>query len=386
MLPVLVLAALLTRLRRRPPPKPRLIWGPVPIVAIKYWSQAMRERGYESRTCVFAYYSINERADFDVHYDEFLPRGLIFEAFRPYAVFLWVLRIADMYMSFFDGGFLQMTALRGLELPLLRLAGMRIVVSPYGSDIAVPGYLGVAEQRLLEDYPGIATAGPRVRRRVLRFTRRADLVVRNLQFGFLPRWDVLWPTQVAIDVERRGAGVPPGDADGRNGEVVVVHAPNHRRIKGTDHVIEAVEQLCNEGLRVHLELLERRPNAEVRATVERADIVAEQFVAGYGLFAVEAMAAGRPVLSALKWMPQDALDDLKRRGIPILDTDFESLTDNLRALVTDPERRKRLGDAGRHYVLAHHSYEAVGAVWAAIIEHVWSGGPLPDELTAPDGC
>jgi glycosyltransferase involved in cell wall biosynthesis len=331
---------------------------------------------------VHSVYPINERGDFDRHLDEFLPRGLAFDPFRSYAVFLWVLRSADVYLSYFDGGFLVETGLRRFELPLLRLAGKRIVVSPYGSDIAVPGHLGVAEVALLRDYPQIVQAGPRVRRRVLSFLRWANLVVRNYQYGFLPRWDVLWPTQIGIDAEQWNAEPSAADSDGRDADVVVVHAPNHRHIKGTDELIRAVEELREEGLRIRLELLERRPNEEVRAAVLGCDIVAEQFIAGYALFAIEGMAAARPVLSALAWMPADVRANLELRGLPILDTDRASLKANMRALVEDPERRRRLGREGRQFVEGHHSYGAVGAVWAALVEHVWAGAPLPAELAA----
>jgi glycosyltransferase involved in cell wall biosynthesis len=390
MLPLLALAALAARVdsasRRRRNERPRLIWGPVPIIAIKYWSLAMCARGYESRTCVHSFYSINERSDFDVHFDEFLPRGILFDPLRAYVVFLWVLRSADVYLSYFDGGFLVDTGLRRLELPLMRLAGKRIIVSPYGSDIAVPGHLGVAEEALLRDYPLIAANGERVRRRVLSFARWANLIVRNYQYGYLPRWDVLWPTQIAIDAEQWRPEAAPAGADGHDGEVVVVHAPNHRNIKGTDSLIEVVEELRGEGVRVRLDLLERRPNAEVRAAVLSSDIVAEQFIAGYALFAIEGMAAARPVLSALSWMPAEVRENLARRRLPIVDADLITLKANLRELIEDPRRRQTLGEAGRRFVLEHHSYEAVGSVWTAIIEHVWSGAPLPDEVTVPDRC
>lgn len=375
MLPIVVLASLAARLasvrRRRSTSLPRLIWGPVPIISIKYWSSALRDRGYESRTCVFGYYAINERADFDVHYDEFLPRGLVFEAFRPYAVFLWVLRSAEVYLCYLDGGFLQMTALRRLELPLLRLAGVRIIATPYGSDIAVPGHLGVAEAPLLRDYPEIAVQGAKVRRRVDEFTRWANVIVRNYQYGYLPRSDVLWPTLIAIDTERWRPSGPLGDADGRDGEVMVVHAPNHRHIKGTAALIDAIDQLREEGLRVRLELLERRSNEDVREAVARSDIVAEQFIAGYALFAIEGMAAGRPVLSALSWMPADVRAELTGREIPIVDADTATLLDHLGPLVRDPARRHQLGQDGRRFVIANHSYEAVGRGWQTIIERAW---------------
>ena len=37
---------------------------------------------------------------------------------------------------------------------------------------------------------------------MLEFARWANLVIRNYQYGFMPRWDVLWPTQIAIDADR----------------------------------------------------------------------------------------------------------------------------------------------------------------------------------------
>lgn len=390
MLPLLVLAAGAARLdttrRRRKGVRPRLIWGPVPIINIKYWAQALRARGYEARTCVYEHYAMNERADFDAYYDEFMPAGVVFDPLRAYVVFLWVLRSADVYLCYFDGGFLQGTALRRLELRLLRLAGKRVIVSPYGSDIAVRGHMGALEQRVFEDYPELARNAKQIRTRVLELSRRPNFVIRNYQPGFIPRWDVLWPTEIGIDAEVWSPGASPNHADGHNGEVVVVHAPNHRRLKGTDLLVDAVERLRAEGLRVRLVLLERRPNAEVRTAVIASDIVADQFIAGYALFAIEGMAAAKPVLSALGWMPSDLRENLDARGLPILDTDRDGVLESLRSLICDPERRRDLGEAGRRFVLEHHSYEVVGAIFDAIIRHVWFGAPLPDDLLpAPSG-
>jgi glycosyltransferase involved in cell wall biosynthesis len=383
-LPILLLAAAIartgTRRQRRRGLLPRLVWGPEPIVSIKYWSLALRARGFVSQTCVWGHFAINQREDFDRHFDAFLPRAAAFDPLRAYAVFLWSIRASDIYMSFFDGGFLRGTALRRLELPLLRLAGKSVIVSPYGADIAVPGHLGIAEERLLADYPSMALNGARVRRRVLAFSRWADLIVRNLQYGFLPRWDVVWPTMVALDTDDWRSPDPPSEHDGESGEVVIVHAPNHRQIKGTDELIAAVGHLRSGGLRVRLELLEGRPNREVRAAVLRADIVAEQFVAGYGLFAIEGMSAGRPVLSALSWLEADLLANLEGRGCPIVDTNLDSLEAHLQALITDPARRRDIGASSRKFAVEQHSYDAAGRSWEAIIRHVWNGDPLPAEL------
>lgn len=378
--PILLVLALLERprsaLRRRAGRRPRLVWGPVPIISIKYWSGAMRALGYESVTCVEDVYPIYSRADFDRHRLDFGPRGTWFEPWRDHLVFAWALRHADVFMLFFDGGFLRHTALQWLEAPLLHLAGKRIVVSPYGSDFAVPGHMGIWEEAILADYPDTAARAPLVRRRVDHLSRHADAIVRNINPGYQPRWDVLWPNQFAIDVDAWAPTGEKGRANGRDGEVVVVHAPNHRTLKGTEHVIAAVEQLREEGLQVRLDLLERRPNEEVRAALHRADIVAEQFLAAYAMLAVEGLASGTPVMAHLSFLPPEVRAHPAVRECPIVDTDIDALADNLRRLVTDPDLRLRIGRESREFAVRWHSYDALGRAWAGIVDAVWRGEDL----------
>jgi hypothetical protein len=340
----------------------------------------MSARGYESRTLADGVMSINHREDFDVHRDEFLGRAWAWEAVRDFFVFAWGIRNADVLLTFFDGGLLRHTALRGLEAQLLRLAGKRLIVFPYGSDIAVPGTLGVAEGPLFADYPGLAQLGEQTRARVDYFCRWADLIIRNHQYGYLPRADVVWPTQFAVDTELWKGDGTASTADGETGDVVVLHAPNHRRIKGTQQLLDAIDSLRARGLRIVLEVIERAPNEVVRAAVQRCDIVAEQFIAGFGIFAVEGASAGKPVLSALGWWPPEVRESGFVRDCPFVDVDADGLEAALVRLVTDPAHREAVGRAGRRFALDHCSYEATGRVWGALIDHVWTGAPLPETL------
>ena len=53
-----------------------LLWGPVPIINIKYWSAAMRLAGWKSTTLVHSYYAaINKREDFDVFHEDLVLAG-----------------------------------------------------------------------------------------------------------------------------------------------------------------------------------------------------------------------------------------------------------------------------------------------------------------------
>jgi glycosyltransferase involved in cell wall biosynthesis len=125
----------------------------------------------------------------------------------------------------------------------------------------------------------------------------------------------------------------------------------------------------------------------VHREVADADILAEQFLLGYGLTAIEGMSLSKPVLSNIG---ADEYYEVFRRqtrlaDCPIVSATPDTVTDELRCLVTDPQLRHTLGAAGRRYVLREHSYAAMAALWGAIYGRVWHGDDVdPAELVRPD--
>src|SRR4029450_5390844 len=106
------------------------------------------------------------------------------------------------------------------------------------------------------------------------------------------------------------APAPPTD----NPRPVVIHAPSSRRRKGTEHVIAACEQLPG-----GLEMGEGLHDDEARRRYARADIVVDQLNAGwYGLFAIEAMALGKPVVTFLHDEAVALTEDAFGTTVPIL--------------------------------------------------------------------
>src|ERR671937_1068627 len=76
---------------------------------------------------------------------------------------------------------------------------------------------------------------------------------------------------------------------------LVVHAPSSRRRKGTEHIVAACAELG-----VDLEIVEGLDHREALERYRAADIVVDQLNAGwYGVFAIEAMALGKPVVTFL---------------------------------------------------------------------------------------
>ena len=136
---------------------------------------------------------------------------------------------------------------------------------------------------------------------------------------------------------------------------VVLHAPSSRRRKGTEHVIAACEQLP-----VELEIVEGLHHDEARRRYERADIVVDQLNAGwYGLFAIEAMALGKPVVTFLHDEAVERTEHALGTKVPIVSATAETLTDRLRPLVEDAAERRRVGAASRAYVEQVHDVDRI---------------------------
>lgn len=375
-LPIFFCAAVVTRIATSARPKrarPRILWGMTPIINIKYWSQSLTKLGFDSRTVVRGFFSINDRSDFDISDTDFLwSRGPSFlNAVKDYILLLWALPRSDVFVFFFDGGFLALSPLQKIECRLLRLAGKKVVATPYGSDIAAVGYLGPYEEATVADYPWTVERSEGVKKRVDRMIIDADLIIKNLQAGYLPEYDVIWPSQLAVDTHQWSTNEDASTA-GPATELVVVHGTNHRQVKGTRHVIDAVAALVAEGLSIRLVLLEGLSNAEVRQAVLAADIVVDQLLGGYGMFAVEAMSSGKPVISNLRWMDPDLRLHPIIEQCPIVDSDASDLEDTLRSLIQNPEERAARGKASREYALRYHSYEGVGRAWAQLLQWVWN--------------
>ena len=70
------------------------------------------------------------------------------------------------------------------------------------------------------------------------------------------------------------------------------------------------------------------------------------------------MATGLPVLANLE--NKNYVNLFRRYSFlneyPILSTSPETLKENLKLLITNPELRKELGELGRKYVEKYHSY------------------------------
>ena len=363
--------------KRRLWPEKRVVFGSDPIINNRYWSQALVGSGFDSKTVVDQVYSINSGEDFD----EIWPRGSTPIAYlRAWTVLHKVLRDADWVVMPFSGFFFGKSSFAYRIAGLFRLFETKVMIIPYGSDVFVYRRLRSLNRQfgLMASYPEAARRQREIGRRLDYWTDNADAILPGLLSAEgIGRWTVLTPSVLCIDTN----AWKPDDRGRDKSEVVrIVHSPNHRGYKGTEYIIAAVQELESEGHRVELRLLEGVPNGEVKGILCReTDILVEQLLSGYGMSAVEGMASGVVVIANLEERHRSQfLDRHTYFGeCPIVSATPETITDDLRELVTNAELRQELSVLSRKYVERYHSYEFFASLFSRVcFESDQSGGTL----------
>jgi hypothetical protein len=296
----------------------RVVHTPLNVAGIPWTNvQALRRRGIDAKLVVVERQKMHPEADLDLARGQ----GLLGQAKAQWPAFARLLPKTDVFHFYFGWTLLP----KFLQFPLLRATGRKSVYHFLGSDIR-----GKTDAQLA-------------------YRRQADACIVGSYDAILwvPEAHVVPP---GIDLGGIDA-VPPADRE----RPLVVHAPSSRARKGTDHVIEACE-----GLPVDLEIVEGLHHDEAFARYQAADIVVDQLNAGwYGIFAIEAMALGKPVLTFLHDEAVERTEQAFNVEVPLVPITKETLRDRIAALAADPDERARVGAASRAYVEHVHDADRI---------------------------
>jgi Glycosyl transferases group 1 len=154
--------------------------------------------------------------------------------------------------------------------------------------------------------------------------------------------------------------VPPVERE----RPLVVHAPSNLEKKGTRFVVEACEQLP-----VELDVVHGVPHEEAVDRFKRADIVVDQMhYLWHGVFAIESMAYGKPVVTSLDETAVRQTEEAFGIEVPIVSAKPDNLVEKLRPLVESFDERRRLGEAGRAYVEHVHDIDKIAARLVGVYE------------------
>jgi hypothetical protein len=308
----------------------RVLHCPVNTAGIPWAnSQALRRRGIESDLLVFNRYKLHPEADISLD----RSGGLARQQLTQWRAFLKLLPRYDVFHFYSSVTLVP----KSVQFRILHALGKKGVYQYLGSDIR-----GKTREQLAYGLKA-----------------DAEIVSSWDAIRWVPDADVILP---GIEVANIAPAVPSAEKK----RPLIIHAPSSRRRKGTEHVVAAVE-----GLDADFRVVEGLTHDEAFELYREADIVVDQLNAGwYGVFAIECLALGKPVVTFL-------LDEAVRRTeeaygveVPVVSATAETLREQLRPLVDDAALRHRIGAASRAYAEQLHDIDKIAGELVALYERI----------------
>jgi glycosyltransferase involved in cell wall biosynthesis len=356
--------------------KKYVVFGTTPIISYAYWAKALKKIIPDTITLMNGFYSsINNKSDFDLYFDDVVPKQLKnidIYYIRNFFALLFLIKNARLFVTCYDSVCLE-GCFKPFEIILLKVAKVKTVVTGYGGDFHLYSQIKdpSLQHALQLSYPLAAINEPEIWKNIKNKQRWANCIIA----GFLPdglgRWDLLMSQTNTLDKSLFHSKQNYSYANGINTEVVISHFPNHRGFKGTEFIKNAIDELISQGFKIKFNIVEKKKNYQVREILKNSDILAEQLIAGaFGLNALEGMATGIPVISNLS---NEFLNKVFRRysflnECPVVSGTPETIKDVLRVLITNPQLREELGRAGRQYVEKYHSNKTAQYVFGSIYD------------------
>jgi len=352
--PFLVLLALISRIF----PKRKVIGlGPEPLINNIYHKLALEKYGFKAETFVTDTYFITN--SFDVVLN-FPLRGL-FSLVRSFYAYQCI------YMYFNGSLFFKNTFLQSAEPLLFKIAGVKTVLMPYGGDVQE---LSRTENLLFKsamskDYPMFRFQKTSIFNQIEGWQKYADFVFSGCEWvDYMTYWDKLMLAHFSINTDQ----IEPKYYEISENPIKLLHAPNHKNIKGSDFFQKAIEELKKEGFNIEYEEIRGLPNVEVQKKISKCDIVLDQLIIGwYAMTALQAMSYGKPVVCFLRKDLEELYIHegiLEQDELPHINATYKTIKDKLRHILSNKELISSIGKKSRLFVEKHHSIKSVGKAFA----------------------
>lgn len=339
----------------------RILHGMREIAGQAYYSAlGLRENKLDAKAVLW------DKSKFNYEVDECLDIDFSQKLFYPY----YLLKIFWLYLKkrkqcdvfHFHFGYSMLP--RNCDIPVLRRSGKKVFLEFHGTDVRIRD-IAISHNPVLSE---VDSSIFRSKEQILAMQER----LIPYSDGVIIHDDELLPyicncenvnvVPLRIDLNRFSSCYP----ENQNNHVVIVHAPSRREGKGSKFILKALKKIQDKYPFVEIVLVEDRSQEEALRLYSRADIIIDQLIAGtYGVFAVESMALGKPVISYVTERMKARLPE----ELPIVSATIDDIYYAVEGLVENPNKRVSLGQQGRKYVEHYHDCRKV----AKLLEKIYAG-------------
>lgn len=238
------------------------------------------------------------------------------------------------------------------DLQQIKALGKKMVMHHWGNDVR---FHDVARSNNPYVYTGDSPPNETIRAQlaaISNYVREAIVQDYEVYDYVAPFYEKVHVLPIAIDLRPFSPQYP----DVTNRRPLILHAPTNPDFKGTKTIESVIHRLTSEGLSFEYRRVEHLNHQQAIQLYRQADIVIDQILCGsHGLFSVEAMALGKPVVAYIR-------DDLVPKfppDLPIVNANPDGLYEKVKELILDPDLRYQLGMRGRAYAERVHNVEYV---------------------------
>jgi len=370
----------------------KIVFGSTPIINNFYWNEALRRDGHNSKTVMFdspTFITANINWDVKLKIKKSNIKYLNVFAYisggiRASILFVQCLFKFDIYVISFDGFLIgKIPLLWRCQSYLFKALNKKVIVIPYGGDSYIYKNIISPETRkgLADSYPMSLKQQKIITRRVKYWKKHADVILPGFMHADIfgekdtqslkkTSWKI--PNILTIDLNSWHSERRPLES----GQVIeIAHMPNHRGFKGTDRIIDIVEELISEGYNIKFHLIEKLSNNEVQILMRnKIHVLIDQIYAiGYGLNAIEGMASACVVMANIsntKYTNMYTGTYLDK--CPIISVNTFNLKQELIGIISNHSRINELSNASRKYAENYHSYSHFSKAMKEIIQSLYA--------------
>ncbi|MBM7631564.1 glycosyltransferase family 4 protein [Geomicrobium sediminis] len=311
---------------------------------ISMLAKQMRALGVDATSASFSSKDLyGYRADRNLNVDQFPPEE---KKAKIEQIFQEAMNEFDVFHFHFGKTFNSKS-----DIAILKSKGKKMVAHHRGSEVRL---LSLAQKN--NRFASIKSKWPE--ETVHKYVRRLSA---SIDHAIVPDYEMLpyvEPYYKHVHVVLRAIDVSsytpvyPKETD----KPVVVHAPSHHEIKGTPFVLEAVEQLKQEGLDFEFRKIENLSHEEAMKAYQKATVVIDQLrIGSYANLTMESMALGKPVICYVR---EDLVSKFPGK-LPIINANPDTLTSVLRNFLMKNNDWNKIGKESRAYVEQYHHVERI---------------------------